>query len=93
MGRFVVGSITAAFYIVVSITSFVMNCPWPGESLLDLILSWHYLKFAKVSIPGGVIGMLVDLVLFILPMPAVWSLHVDRRKKLGIMLIFATGAL
>ncbi|KAF2446585.1 hypothetical protein P171DRAFT_483919 [Karstenula rhodostoma CBS 690.94] len=29
-----------------------------GESLLDLVLSWHYLEFGKTSIPGGVVGML-----------------------------------
>jgi len=91
--RYTVGTLTAAFYISVSITGFVMCSPWPGESLLELILSWHYLKWAKVSIPGGVIGMLVDWILFILPMPAIWSLHVDGRKKLGILLVFATGAL
>jgi hypothetical protein len=70
-----------------------MSSPWPHESLLVLILSWHYLKFAKISIPAGVIGTLVDLGLYILPLPAIWSLHVDRRKKFGITLAFATGAL
>lgn len=56
-------------------------------------MSWHFLKFSKVSISAGVIGMLVDWTLFILPIPAIWSLHVDGRKKLGIMLVFVTGAL
>ncbi|KAF2800534.1 hypothetical protein K505DRAFT_355625 [Melanomma pulvis-pyrius CBS 109.77] len=90
---YVIGALTAMFYLSVSITAFVLNGPWPGESLLDGMLSWHYLIFAKFSIPGGVIGMMVDWTLLILPIPAVWSLNISRQKKLGVMLIFMTGAL
>ncbi len=86
-------TISALFYVPVSITAFVLNSPWPGESFLDDILSWHYLKFAQFSIPTGVIGMLVDLYLFILPIPAVLTLQMSMVKKLGVLIIFMTGGL
>ncbi|KAF1975825.1 hypothetical protein BU23DRAFT_579032 [Bimuria novae-zelandiae CBS 107.79] len=90
---FIAATLTAVFYVSMSITAFVLNGPWPGESLLDMILSWHYLKFAEFSIPLGVIGMLVDWTLLILPMPAVWGLAISRKRRLGVMLIFMTGTL
>ncbi len=86
-------TISALFYVPVSITAFVLNSPWPGESFLDDILSWHYLKFAQLSIPTGVIGMLVDLYLFILPIPAVLTLQMSTVKKLGVLIIFMTEGL
>ncbi|KAL9609613.1 MAG: hypothetical protein Q9167_005637 [Letrouitia subvulpina] len=53
-------TISALFYITVTITAFVLETPRPGESFVDDILSSHYLKFSDFSIPTGVVGMLVD---------------------------------
>ncbi|KAK2880119.1 hypothetical protein FQN49_000533 [Arthroderma sp. PD_2] len=86
-------TLSGLFYIATSVTAFVMSSPWPGESILEGTLSWHYLKFAEFSIPTGIIGMLVDLVLLILPMPAVWQLQLSTSKKIGIILVFMTGGL
>lgn len=86
-------TISATFYVAVSITAFVLNSPWPGESFLEDILSWHYLKFAQFSIPTGVIGMLVDWYLLILPIPAVLALQMSTARKLGVLIIFMTGGL
>ena len=79
--------------MAVTITAFVLDLPWPGETLLETVCSWHYLKFENFAIPTGVIGMAVDLYLFFLPIPAVWSLHMNLKKKIGILLVFATGGL
>lgn len=83
----------AIFYVSMSTTAFVLTSPWPGECLLDAILSQRYQKFANFAIPAGVIGMLFDWTLLFLPMPAVWHLHVSRKQKLGVILIFMTGTL
>jgi hypothetical protein len=81
------------FYVSLSITAFVLNSPWHGDSLLETIVSWHYLKFTEFAIPTGAIGVAFDWFLLILPMPAVWSLHLTLGKKVGIMVIFATGGM
>lgn len=86
-------TISAVFYVAVTITAFVLNSPWPGESFIEGILSWHYLKFAQFSIPTGVIGMLVDWYLLILPIPAVLTLQISTAKKIGVLIIFMTGTL
>jgi hypothetical protein len=90
---FVGASLSATFYGVITVVGFVLNSPWHGESILDTILSWHYLKFAEFSIATGVIGLLVDCVLLVLPLPAIWQLHLPLTKKIGVMLIFMTGGL
>jgi hypothetical protein len=77
--------------VSVTITAFVLDSPWGGDSLLDTVVSWHYLKFADFAIPTGVIGMVFDWYLFFLPMPAVWALHLSTSRKVGISLVFATG--
>ena len=53
-------TVSVAFYVAVSITAFVLESPWPKETFLEGILSWHYFKFADFSVPTGVVGMLVD---------------------------------
>lgn len=86
-------TVSVVFYVTVSITAFVLNSPWPGESLLEGILSWHYLKFADFSVPTGVIGILVDWYLLVLPIPAVLTLQMSMAKKLGVLVVFMTGGL
>ena len=85
--------ISAVFYIAVSVTAFVLTSPWPGESFIDDILSWHYLEFAQFSIPTGVIGTLVDWYLLVLPIPAVLNLQISTTRKLGVLVVFMTGGL
>ncbi len=89
VGVFVFG----LYFAAVTITAFILNSPWPGETPLETVFSKHYLTFAKFAIPTGVIGMLLDFYLLLLPIPAVMGLHMSTRKKMGILLIFATGGL
>jgi hypothetical protein len=37
--------------------------------------------------------MTVDWLLFVLPIPAIYSLHLSPAKKFGVMLVFLTGGL
>lgn len=85
--------ISTVFYVAVTITAFILTSPWPGESFIEGLLSQHYIKFAQFAIPIGVIGMLVDWYLLILPIPAVWNLKMSTSKKLGVLTIFMTGGL
>ncbi|KAL8717817.1 MAG: hypothetical protein Q9225_004972, partial [Loekoesia sp. 1 TL-2023] len=86
-------TISVLFYVAVTVTGLIMNSPWPGETLLEGILSWHYLKFAQFSIPTGVVGMVVDWYLLFLPVPAIMTLQMSTAKKFGILLVFMTGGL
>ena len=61
--------------------------------MLEAILSSRYQAFARFSIPIGVIGMIIDLYLIILPIRAVTTLQMRTSKKIGLIIIFLTGAL
>lgn len=87
------GTVSAVFYVSATVIACVLNSPWPGESLQDAILSRHAFVWAQFAIPTGVVGMLVDWYLLILPIPAIWNLQVSPSKKLGVLIIFMTGGL
>lgn len=86
-------TISTLFYVAVTVTAFALESPWPRETFLEDILSEHYAKFQKFSVPTGVIGTLVDWYLLILPIPAVLGLQISMARKVGILIIFMTGAL
>ena len=81
------------FYVTVTIFGLVLNTPWRGQSCIENILSHHYIRCEKFAIPTGVIGMVIDWYLLILPVPAVMSLQTSRRKKISILMVFMTGGL
>ena len=87
------GTVSAVFYVAVTIIACVLDSPWPGESLQEALLSRHAFVWAQFAIPIGVVGMLVDWYLLILPIPAIWNLQVSPSKKLGVLIIFMTGGL
>ena len=41
----------------------------------------------------GFCNIVTDFVLMIMPIPLVWNMHMNSKKKMGIALVFATGAL
>lgn len=86
-------TISTLYYTAVTIASFVLQSPWPGENLLEGVLSWHYQGFIVFSLPTGIIGMLIDWGLFFIPLPAVYNLNLSLAKKIGVMLVFMTGGL
>ncbi|KAI8935591.1 hypothetical protein NX059_008158 [Plenodomus lindquistii] len=40
----------------------------------------------------GVVNTLLDIYVFVLPIPTLWNLQMPRRKKIAIMSVFAFGA-
>jgi hypothetical protein len=47
----------------------------------------------RTSIATGVFGVISDLYILIIPLPAVAKLHLGKRRKMGVYLIFSSGAL
>jgi hypothetical protein len=61
--------------------------------MLKLTSSRRYLQFADMSLAVGVISMLLDCILLVLPITAVWRIQLSTARKIGVILVFATGAL
>ena len=68
--------------------------PHRGEGWLQAALSARcHQQFFLIAYVRGPLNLLSDLYLLLLPLPAVWELHVPLQKKLGISGIFLTGSL
>ncbi|KAL8967267.1 MAG: hypothetical protein Q9197_005523 [Variospora fuerteventurae] len=90
---FGIGSV-AAMYTAGTIVYGYLCLPRPGQSWIEAGLSARcHDQFIMISYVRGPFNLLSDLYLLLLPLPAVWQLHLPLRKKLGIAGIFLTGSL
>lgn len=68
--------------------------PRRGQSWVEAGLSSRCHKQSiMICYVRGPFNILSDLYLLLLPLPAVWQLHLPLRKRLGIAGIFLTGSL
>lgn len=93
IGVYSAGTFTAAFYFILTIFYFGICSPRRGKSVLKLTLSRRYLQFANMSLAVGIIIMLLDWILLVLPISAVWKIQLSIARKIGVILVFATSAL
>lgn len=42
---------------------------------------------------SGIINLISDIILFVLPQKIIWTLHLSKHNKVGISLLFAVGIL
>ena len=83
--------LAAAFYGSMIIVFSVICTPRNGESYAEAFQTPKCLKAADVSLAAGIFNMVSDIYLLVIPIPAVWGLKMERKRKLGVLIIFATG--
>ena len=80
---------------VASMVGFLVICtPRTGQGQLDymaVVFSPQCGRSPLVLTLQAVVNLVSDLYLLILPLPAIWNLHLPTRKKLGIAAIISTG--
>lgn len=60
---------------------------------------WDQTAFARCGSPVvsaiviGVFGVVADIAIFALPFPVISTLHLNRRNRLGLMLVFLAAVL
>ncbi|KAF7886491.1 uncharacterized protein EAF01_011169 [Botrytis porri] len=86
-------AITSLWYFPVVIATLVWTTPPRGENFVYSLISDGIFTTRKLTIPIAAVGLALDVFLFIIPLLAVSKLHMATKKKLGVALIFATGAL
>lgn len=67
------------------------NAPSVGQSWEALMLSGKPNKAIYWGIVQSVLGILLDMYLFVLPLPVISQLQIASRKRLQLMLIFSTA--
>ncbi|TGO17536.1 hypothetical protein BPAE_0423g00020 [Botrytis paeoniae] len=86
-------AITFLWYFPVVIATLVWTTPPRGENFVYSLISDGIFTTQKLTIPIAAVGLALDVFLFVIPLLAVSKLHMATKKKLGVGLIFATGAL
>ena len=91
---------TLLFYVANLITQVVACRPRGGTDRIAYLAGMASRQCAgvdtliqKTSVATGIFGLVSDLYILIIPLPAVAKLQLGRRKKLGVYMIFSSGAL
>ncbi|MCJ1466366.1 hypothetical protein MMC07_004985 [Pseudocyphellaria aurata] len=86
--------VSGAFYIASMIGFIVMCGPKDGQSQLSYLKALAGPECTRATQLGnavGVFNVVSDIYLILIPLPAVWSLQMPLRKKVGASAIFLTG--
>jgi len=69
----------------------IQSAPSPGQKWGTTINSKNSDNNVKGSLAVGVINMVVDLLIFYIPIPVIVKLNLTPRRKAGVLAIFLTG--
>ncbi|KAJ8067642.1 hypothetical protein OCU04_003250 [Sclerotinia nivalis] len=83
--------ISSAFYTIHLILALAWGIPHNGTPWRHQIFSNSSFRMQSLSLPRGVVSLIIDVYLIIVPLIAVSKLHLTPKKKAGVALIFATG--
>ena len=86
--------VTGIFYLVSLILFSVMCAPRDGQSqfsYLSALASPRCTQSRGLVLAQGVVNIVSDLYLIILPLPAIWSLQMPLKRKLGVAAMICTG--
>lgn len=68
--------------------------PRNGESYLIRYMSAQCVNnVTNLGIANGVVNVIADIYLLVLPLPIIWKLHLSSRKKYSLIGVFLTGFL
>ena len=85
--------ITTAFYVSVSVASFVFVTPRRGETWYQHLVSKEETRSIILPVPISSFGVVIDLIILILPIIAVIQLQLSTRRKAAVIAVFMTGSL
>lgn len=69
----------------------IQSAPAPGKPWGTTLNPKNSDSNVKASLAVGVVNLLVDLMIFYIPIPVIVTLNLNRRKKVGVLAIFLTG--
>ena len=79
------------FYSAVVAASIYYNAPSPGQTWFEGSQNERYTKSFSMTMPIATGSLILDLYILVLPISVVWNLHVNLRRRIGVLAIFATG--
>jgi hypothetical protein len=88
-----VGIFVVCSAYLVAIPLFTYYCTPRANENWDLMLLEKCKKNGVLALIQGVIGVVTDIYIFVLPLPTISRLRLPRRKKIGVFLVFIAGLL
>jgi len=84
-------ALTICYCLVVFLEGFLLCRPFAYNWDKSIAGSCAALDQAYLS--AGIINILVDAIIIVLPMPMLWKLQLPVSKKIGLSVMFGIGAL
>ncbi|KAI8631111.1 hypothetical protein F5Y19DRAFT_425088 [Xylariaceae sp. FL1651] len=86
---FLMGCVTGYLLLVVSI-AFALCRPFAFN--WDQTIPGGYCGDQNSAfLASGILNLILDVAVIILPLPVLWNVHLARHKKIGLMLMFSMG--
>ena len=79
-------------YLVASTLAYIFGCS-PLDKTWNISIEGTCIDDVSLDFAIGGLSVLTDTLIFILPLPMVWRLHVSMSHKIALVAVFATGSL
>jgi hypothetical protein len=82
-------ALTSAYFIMVFLEAFLLCTPvqFNWNKSIDGTCANEQMAFLS----AGIINLLIDLIVVLLPMPMLWNLQMGLPKKIGLSAMFGIG--
>ena len=79
-------------YLGANLVTQIFGCS-PRAKYWNPEIPGHCINYTKAGLAYGSMNVTSDLLIFVLPLPIVWRLVLSRREKIGVTVIFLSGAM
>ncbi|KAF2030959.1 hypothetical protein EK21DRAFT_64306 [Setomelanomma holmii] len=91
---YVITGFLAANFLAYStfILIYIFMC-WPRKKIYHPELKGRCLGWKEINIAIGAVNTVSDIEALLVPVWCVWRMHLDRKRKISVIAVFAVGAL
>ena len=79
-------------YLFCNIVTQYFGCT-PASKFWNVATPGHCIAITKSYLAYGSMNVISDFFIFVLPLPMVWRLKLTRKEKIGVSLVFMSGAM
>ena len=96
IGAYLGATLSGLYYFGWFITFLVWCTPRETRSPKDYVHAWGSSRctwMGPLLFITGAVNIVSDVYMMFLPLPAIWKLQLPKKKKIGISIVFLTGAM
>ena len=82
-------AVLSCFYFATAVVK-IWQCN-PRARIWNKSIAGTCLDTSAILDTSGVFNLVTDVILLLVPVKAVWSMQMNQRKKIGIVLVFTMG--